>query len=314
MSNWQPSATLGTLRKRAELLSEIRRFFSERRVLEVDVPLVGSSTVTDVYMQVARAQVTGRDCFLQTSPEYFMKRLLAAGSGDIYYLGKAVRDDDVGRRHNPEFTMLEWYRLGLDDHKLMLEVAELIAALGVTTPCAFKRYQDLFKQATGLNPHLCRDDELRVKAQELVDISWKDADRATWLDLLFTHTVEPSLSAPTFVYDYPVAQSALARVETNEDQISVAKRFELYWQGVELANGYWELIDPDVQRQRFNADLEARSSQGLEIPEVDQKFLSAIEAGLPECAGVALGVDRLLMVLGGYKCIDEVMAFSFERL
>ncbi len=314
MVDWRPSATLATLKKRAEFLSLIRAFFSERDVLEVDTPLIGFSSVTDVYMQAASADVAGRTGYLQTSPEYFMKRLLAAGSGDIYSLGKAVRNDDAGRRHNPEFTMLEWYRLGYDDRALMRELETLVGALGMAGPCQYLSYQDVFIQYVGLDPHLCRDVELKNKALSQVDISWEDCDRSTWLDLLFTHLVEPNLVAPTFIYDYPTVQSALARIVTVDDQYAVAKRFEFYCAGVEIANGYWELVDPEDQRARFEEDLRKRGELGLPLLCIDEKFMSALASGLPECAGVALGVDRLMMVLGGYQRIEEVMPFSFNTL
>ncbi len=311
---WQPGATRPILERRAELLANIRRFFLNKKVLEVDVPLLGSSTVTDVHLSAPSVTIARQKHYLQTSPEFFMKRLLAAGSGDIYYLGKAVRDDEVGRYHNPEFTMLEWYRSGYTDMGLIEEVCELFRFLSVAEPCQRVSYRSLFLKYYSIDPHLASAEELGEIARSCMEFSWEKEVKSTWLDLLFSHGIEPNLHALTVVYDYPECQSALAKVSEDETGIAVAKRFEVFWRGVELANGYWELTDADVQRTRFEHDLKMRKALGMMQPEVDEKLMAAMKAGLPECAGIALGVDRLLLALTEQESLDDVMPFSGSRL
>jgi len=311
---WQPALDPGLLRKRAELSATLRQFFAERNVVEVDVPVLGSCSVTDPNLSSVRCRLGNRDYYLQTSPEYFMKRLLAAGCDSIYSLGKSFRSDEVGPHHNPEFTMLEWYRVGIDEQQLIDEVAELIARLSPAETVQKIEYQQLFRRYIGVDPHSANADELSEVAREAIDIDFDIADKNTWLDILFSHLIEPHLIGPTVVFDYPASQCALAKIEKNTAFIPVAKRFELFWRGMELANGYWELTDAHIQRERFQHDIETRIAQGKDLPEMDEKFIAAMQFGLPECSGVALGVDRLFMCLEGLTSIEQAMPFSFSRV
>lgn len=305
---FQPSASLGNLQKRAQLLHQLRAFFFARQVMEVDVPALGQATVTDVHLEPLKVPGAG---YLQTSPEYFMKRLLACGSGSIYYLGKAYRRDESGRRHRAEFTMLEWYRVGLDDRQLMAEMAELFRLLAPQIAIRMISYREAFSAALGVCPHTATLVELQALIARTLELHSPLQDKSACLDLLFSHRVEPALgSGITFVYDYPAEQCALARITVAHEEVPVARRFEVYWNGIELANGYWELCSAAEQRQRFENDRRIRAANGLEVPELDERFLAALEAGLPECAGVALGVDRLLMCLVGAKDIGDVMPFA----
>lgn len=305
---WQPTANLDTLKKRAQLLSNCRSFFSQRGVMEIDVPILGRTGVSDPNIECLKADVFT----LQSSPEYYMKRLLAHGSGDIYYLGKAFRKEEAGAKHSPEFTMLEWYRLGQDDRRLALEVVDLLCAVaGQHLPYTQGTYADYFFAATGLNPHDVEVEELEAFARSTLNIQFTLPDKSAWLDLLFSHCVEPGFDGSVnLVFDYPVCQSALARRTLDIEGRMIARRFEVFWKGLELANGYWELCDVDEQKKRFECDLESRRAQGKFLPELDAQFLAALEAGLPNCAGVALGLDRLLMCLSGEKNIAAVQAFS----
>ena len=304
------------IEKRASVLHRIREYFDQQGVFEVEVPLLGSSSVTDPHLSAISAQCQNRNFFLQTSPEYFMKRLLAEGSGDIYYLGKAFRNDEHGRLHNPEFTMLEWYRTEMNDVELMDDLGALLhhlAPLQVDLQIDHFSYGDIFEKYVGLNPHQASTEELAAAAKQQLDVQFSDEPKSTWLDLLFSHLVEKHLKNPTFVVDYPECQSALARLQSAGDY-NVAKRFELFWHGLELANGYWELTDVNVQRQRFMQDNKTREAMGLPQISLDENFLAALEKGLPECAGVALGVDRLMMCLFNENDINDVMPFSFAKL
>lgn len=302
------------LKARADLLSKLRNFFSQRDVLEVDVPLLGATAVTDPHISSIEARSKDQTYFLQTSPEFFMKRMLAAGSGSIFYLGKTVRDDPQSARHNPEFTMLEWYREGFNDLQLMDEVEQLLKAIVVDLEVERVSYGALFEKHFAINPHQISNEDLAANAKRHVDVSWDKESNSTWCDLLFSHLIEPELQKPTIVHDYPEFMCALARVEINAEGENVAKRFELFWKGLELANGYWELTDAKIQRQRFEKDLKHRDALGLVKPAIDEKFLQAMESGLPRCAGIALGVERLLMCVENLVSIDQAMAYSTERL
>jgi lysyl-tRNA synthetase class 2 len=315
-SDWRPAASLATLRRRAEIVDGVRAFFKTRAVLEVETPLLCRGTVTDLHLSSLRtgAQLPAR-LFLQTSPEFAMKRLLAGGSGPIFQICKAFREGEAGRRHNPEFTMLEWYRPGWDHHRLMDEVDALLkAVLGV--PAARRvTCTELFADAAGVDVH--RDDAARLKAR-CIELGVGGArelelDRTGWLSLIMTELVEPGLGRgrPTCVLDYPADQAALARVRAGDPP--VAERFEVYVDGVELANGYHELTDPSEQRRRFDCDLAQRRDRGLEVPELDERLLAALEHGLPDSAGVAMGLDRLVMLATGAETIDEVIAFPIGR-
>lgn len=308
---WKPTANIHTLKKRAEYLQKIRAFFFERSVTEIDVPVIGECSVTDPFLDalsvVEREDHAG---YLQTSPEYFMKRLLAAGSGDIYYLGKAFRAEEQGRIHHREFTMLEWYREGFDDQALMREVVDLVRYLDASAVVEYVSYHDVFERYLGANPHVLSLSELKALAREKAELSFDSDDMNTWLDLLFTHCVEPNLaSGLVCIFDYPESQAALARVEMTQEGYSVAKRFEVYLNGIELANGYYELRDAQEQRWRFEADNLKRKKLGKKQIEIDSKLMAAITTGLPDCAGVALGVDRLMMILLGAESIAQQRSF-----
>lgn len=313
-SDWQPTASRQALEARARLLTQIRQFFADRGVLEVEVPLLAAATVTDPHIDSVQASCNGRTCYLQTSPEFAMKRLLASGSGPIYSLGKAFRNGESGRRHNPEFTMLEWYRPGFDDHRLMDEVETLIGAVMPLSGVERLSYRELFLRHLGVDPHTAALGQLKALARQQVEIDWDDDNRDTWLDILITHAIEPQLGAGlTFIYDYPATQAALARVCENNLGQPVARRFEAFVGGMELANGYWELTDNQEQARRFQADLVRRHELGLPAYPEDQRLLQALAAGLPDTAGVALGVDRLLMLVNGAESLEEVLAFPFAR-
>ncbi len=327
VSDWRPGTDLETLRLRARLLAEIRAFFAERGVLEVETPMIGRATATDPHLQSLRIADPGIDgpvYYLQTSPEFFMKRLLAAGSGPIYQIAKAFRAGESGALHNPEFTMLEWYRPGMGYRELMDEVAALVAVcLELDGPFPEARYRELFRAETGLDP--VADPLSRLTAElarhgldGVVDLSGlPEGDaRNLVLDLLFSHCVQPRLGTtePLFVYDFPACQAALARLRPGDDGRPVAERFELFHRGIELANGYQELTDAREQRRRFAADLATRRRLGLPTVARDERLCAAIEAGLPECSGVAVGVDRLLLCRLEARGLDAVIAFVHDRL
>ena len=320
--HWKPTASIDALRLRCRLLNRIRLFFEDRGVLEVETPLLSAATVTDPHLSSMSSRYKGpgapdgRKLFLRTSPEYAMKRLLAAGSGPIYQICKAFRDGESGRHHNPEFTLLEWYRPGFDHHQLMDEMDDFLHEILHTEPAERMSYEDMFQRFVGVNPHDASAETLIERAH---DLGLKEVenletnDRDDWLHLLMIHAIEPHIgrSKPTFVYDYPVSQSALARIRPGNP--SVAERFEVYLGGVELANGFHELTDADEQRSRFVADLEKREALGLEPVPMDGRILAALEAGMPSSAGVALGVDRLVALAAGTKGISDVVAFSIDR-
>jgi len=315
---WRPSATLAALRRRAAALAGTREFFRARDVLEVETPAMVNAPVSDVNLGSVQALVPGRDAplFLHTSPEYAMKRLLAAGSGDIYQICRVFRGNERGRQHNPEFTMVEWYRLGFSLADLMREVGDLARMLlGADLPVEFVTYRDALKHHAGLDPFEADDAELRRAAQALgLDAPRANrAGRDELLDLIVGAQVGPALGngALTFLHRYPASQAALARLDPDDTRLAL--RFELYHRGVELANGYHELTNTAEQRSRFAADQQSRGSRGLPTFSLDARLLAALDAGLPDCAGVALGFDRLLMLALGAATIDEVLAFPVER-
>ncbi len=284
----------------------------------METPLLCQATVTDPHIEsfVAQEPRQGRARYLHTSPEFAMKRLLAAGSGSIYQVCKVFRQGEAGRQHNPEFTMLEWYRLEFDHHQLMDEVESLVRELldGYRTLAASHRftYREAFQRHAGLDPLTTSITELQAAAIQhgIEVIGLDDSNTDPWLDLLMTHVVEPALpqDGPVFIYDYPASQAALSRVRRSVPP--VAERFELYLGGMELANGFHELTDAQEQRQRFVADLATRESTGLPAVPIDERFLAALEEGLPPCAGVALGIDRIVMVASGARTITDVLAFD----
>jgi len=300
---------LDNLHKRAEYLRQIREFFHARGVLEVETPALCSTTVTDVYIDSIQARANGQPCFLQTSPEYAMKRLLVEGIGDCYQMGKAFRDHEHGRQHNVEFTLLEWYRLGFDHHALMDEVDELLRLI-LNMPAADRfSYQALFEQHLEINPHTVTLDKLQglAKYYGVFDALGADClNKDNWLMLLMSHVIESKLGfdAPCFIYDYPASQASLAKLRGN-----VGERFEVYVKGMELANGFHELQDAVEQRQRFERDLATRAANQQFLPPIDHALLTALEYGLPACSGVALGIDRLMMLAMNEQTIDAVISF-----
>ena len=315
--DWQPAADLATLRQRAELLSRLRRFFSDRGILEVETPLLCSSGITDPSIEpftVSAGAAITQPRFLQTSPEYAMKRLLAAHGEPIFQIARAFRDGEAGSRHNPEFSLLEWYRPGFDHHALMREVAQLLSeCLGPRTVERYS-YRELFLSRLQVDPFTASSAELERIARSHMDAGTLVGDRDMWLDLLMSHLLEPALGDGvfSFVYDYPASQAALARI-TSADGVSVGQRFELYVEGIELANGYFELTDAAEQRQRFDRDNALRRERGQPERPIDGYLLAAMHHGLPSCSGVALGVDRLLMLMTGATCIRDVLAFDWQR-
>lgn len=317
MPLWRPSASLEQLRARAQLLASIRAFFAQRDVLEVETPILSTSAPSEPAIAPLPCCYQGRTlCWLNSSPEFAMKRLLAAGSGPIYQLCKVFRDGELGSLHNPEFTMLEWYRPGFSLEQLMAEVADLVRFVaGRDWPVHYLGYRALFIEHLGIDPFRAEVDDLASLASAKgIDLVDAEMDRDAWLDLLLSHCLQPLLGQDElgFLHEYPASQAALARLKDTVDG-QVAERFELYMAGVEIANGYAELVDAAEQRRRFESDLVRRRQHQLSEPRLDENFLAALEAGLPECSGVALGVDRLLMVLQGREKLDEVLAFSFDR-
>jgi len=318
INSWQPSAPSRALKSRAQQLSFVRGFFTQRQVLEVETPVLGRCGVTDPNLSgiAARVSAAGRQGgWLQTSPEYHMKRLLAAGCGDIYQVTKVFRDGESGRRHNPEFSMLEWYRCGFDDQALMNEVADLVCSwLDCLRPETLS-YREALRRWADIDPFTCTDAQLHARCghwmepHQLVGMSRDDC-----LDLLMSFAVEPNLGldCPVFIHQYPASQASLARI-SQVGGFAVAHRFELYIDGLELCNGYWELTDAAEQRRRFAADNRLRQARAQATMEQDDAFLSAMDSGLPDCAGVALGLDRLLMLKLGVSSIDDVLAFPFAR-
>ena len=304
--NWKPSATIETLKQRAAIIDRIRQFFKTRGLLEVETPLLYPATVTDQYLQSIRAG----DQYLQTSPEFCMKRLIAAGSGPIFQICKAFRDDEIGRQHNPEFTMLEWYQPGFDHHDLMDEMDEFLQDVINSKNVERLSYQDIFLKFTDINPHTSNTKDLKILASqfELGEVLDNTASQDDWLFLIMSHVIEPKLGfeQPTFIYDFPVTQAALAKIRHGD--IAVAERFEVYIQGVEIANGFNELADSKEQLQRFESENSSRANKGLEQMPIDHKLIAALEH-FPQCAGVALGVDRLVMLATANNNLQDCLAF-----
>ncbi len=323
--DWRPSASFEALRLRARLNAAIRGFFADRGAAEVETPVLSRAGNTDPNIASFSLEFSGRTDgaprtrWLRTSPEYPLKRLLAAGFGDCYELGRVFRDGEAGGRHNPEFTMLEWYRVGWDHRRLIHETAALVnTALQLVGRNAQVReisYHALYRERLGIDPATATDEELRAALGDVV-IDPAGLTRDDWLDLLMTHRLQPSFPADQLLalYDYPASQCALARIrEDSADGVPVAERFELYLGPLELANGYHELADAAEQGARFDHDLQRRAGRGDVQPPCDESLLAALSAGLPACAGVALGVDRLMMAMLGTSRIVDVLAFDFAR-
>lgn len=318
MDDWRPGTTQATLVARARLLATVRAFFATRDVLEVDTPVLAATGGTEPAIECPR---TVDGLVLQSSPEFFMKRLLAAGSGAIYQIARAFRAGEAGRLHNPEFLLLEWYRPGWDDAALMAEVDALMAELLTGFPARRVRFRELLRDRLGVDALAASTDELEQaladhfrRADREVDLTDVTAgDRIALLDLAYAEAVD-GLGGAWFVHEFPPEQAALARLRTDAGGASVAARFELVVDGVELANGYHELVDAGEQRRRFEVDRARRRQRGQELPRIDERLLAAMAAGLPNCSGVALGLDRVLLLQLGAATLDAVLPFGGTRI
>lgn len=320
-ASWQPSAPIANLLKRATILAEIRRFFADHGVLEVETPAMSQATVTDIHLFpfqtcfVGPGAANGLTLYMMTSPEYHMKRLLAAGSGSIYQLCRSFRNEEAGRYHNPEFTMLEWYRPHYDMYRLMSEVDDLLQQVLDCTSAETISYQQTFLRHLNIDPLSAEIAQLRKVAAKLnmSNVADSEEDHDTLLQLLFTIGVEPFIGRekPAFVYHFPASQAALAQISTEDYR--VAERFEVYFKGIELANGFRELTNSREQRQRFEQDNRKRAQRGLPQHPIDSNLLDALQHGIPACSGVALGVDRLIMLALGAESLSDVLAFPVER-
>jgi len=314
-NDWQPVACHELLEQRADLYSHIRTFMREKNVLEVDTPCLSIAGTPDPNLHLLTTIVTlpgGKNLsmYLQTSPEFAMKRLLASGSGPIYQIARVFRDEEAGKQHNPEFAMLEWYQPGMYYRQLMDEVQELLLWLGFKT-AEFISYTDLFLEYTGLNPHTCDKTRLFELAVGK-GLATGTADRSGILDFLFGIITQEELAStrPYFVYDFPECQAALARIRQGE--YAIAERFELIINGMEIANGFQELNNSDEQRQRFMIENDNRIANNLAEIALDERLLAALDF-LPDCSGVAMGLDRLLMCLTGNQSIEDVLAFPINK-
>ena len=321
--DWQPTCSLDVIRMRAEMLQKIRLFFQQRSVLEVETPLlinvIGTDPHLDFFYTEWSSPPVRQKLFLQTSPEFAMKRLLSAGSGSIYQICKAFRNGESGRYHNPEFTLLEWYRTGYNLQQLMVEVAELMEILfdcrGLQSTQTIS-YEELFKQHTGLNclefsySAYCAFAQTKGLTEAITLCGY---DHALWLDFIFSHCIQPHIGINAFcmVFGYPACQSSLAR--NNVENPLITERVELFLNGVELGNGYHELIDADEQERRFNAEIVLRKERHLPEVDKDYRLLAALRYGLPDCSGIAIGLDRLLMLLANCSSINEVLAFPTAK-
>ncbi|WP_448246135.1 elongation factor P--(R)-beta-lysine ligase [Thalassotalea agariperforans] len=322
MMNWQASMSWQTAQKRAQVYSMIRTFFNDRNVVEVETPLMSQGTISDLHLDAFSTKYNflssgvGQTLYLQTSPEFAMKRLLASGYGDIYQLCKAFRDEPYGRFHNPEFSILEWYRLGFSHHDLMAEVETLLISTLSCLPAEYVSYQNVFQEYTGIDPLSTTIVELKAYLRRnekfsdwLVDV--EDID--TLLQFTFAECIEQHIgkNSPCFVYGFPASQACLAKI--NREDARVADRFECYYQGIELANGFSELTDAETQLERFKQDNIKRVAHGKTESPIDDRFIMALAQGLPECSGVALGIDRLLMLATGETNIKKVITFGVNR-
>ncbi|KNC93231.1 elongation factor P--(R)-beta-lysine ligase [Trabulsiella odontotermitis] len=320
-ATWQPSASIPNLLKRAAIMAEIRRFFADRGVLEVETPCMSQATVTDINLFpfetrfVGPGHSQGMSLYLMTSPEYHMKRLLAAGCGPIFQLCRSFRNEEMGRHHNPEFTMLEWYRPHFDMYRLINEIDDLLQQVLECAPAESLSYQQAFQRHLEIDPLSADKTQLREAAAKLdvSNIADTEEDRDTLLQLLFVTGVEPHIGQdrPTVIYHFPASQASLAQISTEDHR--VAERFEVYYKGLELANGFHELTDAREQQQRFEQDNRKRAARGLPQQPIDQNLLDALSAGMPDSSGVALGVDRLVMLALGAETIGDVIAFTVDR-
>ena len=315
---WPSGATLAVLQQRAQLTTAVRDFFAQRQVLEVHTPILGRGGSTDAHLASLSTQLSGLaepvTLYLQTSPEFLMKRLLACGIGPIYQLGPCFRDGEISWRHNPEFWMLEWYRPGWTLAELEAECCALVDQLLGAAPYRRLTYREAFVATLGLDPFQASLEALRDAAHHCSGIDAQQLDRDGCLDLLISHQIEPSFQGQRVVlYDFPASQAALAQIHQDAQGDAVAARFELYINGIEIANAYQELTSAQEQAARFHADQQQRALLGLPAVPADQHLLAALEAGLPECSGIALGFDRLVMLACNTASLDATQAFSVQR-
>ncbi len=305
---------MDVIKRRSELYRTIREFMTARGIMEVETPILSTAGITEPFidMVTAHSRLPGlQSLYLHTSPEFCMKRLLASGSGDIFQIARVFRDDEQGKQHTLEFAMLEWYRLDFDYLQLINELIELLVILDIPRPTRIS-YTELFQQVIGVHPVAADTAVLQSIAMKA---GWDNAghDRHQLLDFLFTHHVNKAISTEKslIIYDYPACMSALARLKSEDNR--VCERFELFLDGMEIANGFSELTDASEQRGRFELELEIRTGQGKPVAPMDEYFLAALEAGLPDCSGVAMGIDRLLMVLLGVENIKDIQAFTLDN-
>ena len=323
-TSWKPSADIKTLKRRAQYLADVRLFFAERSVWEADTPILSQAAATAPYLDsfttnfIAIGSQSKQKRYLQTSPEFAMKRLLAAGSGSIYQIARVFRNGEQSNKHSPEFTMLEWYRPELTLFQLIDEVNLLLQQVFKFDAVMRLSYRSVFEFFFKINVLTCSDAEIKQCALERIN-SLADnieIDRNGYLELLMSYIIEPKLAAlnlALFIYDFPASQAQLAKIKQDHQGHAVADRFELYINGMELANGYNELLDADELRQRFAADNQQRQQQNKPVVEIDEYLLAAMQSGLPECSGVAIGLDRLVMLALKKSHIDDVNSFSFEH-
>ena len=323
--NWLPSASIQQLQKRAKIIQTIRHFFIKRGLLEVETPTLSQAGVTDIHLfcfktffigpelSPTKQTLSGLPLYLQTSPEFHMKRLLSAGSGSIFQICKAFRNEESGRFHNPEFTLLEWYQVGFDHFLLMDEMDQLLQLVLNCETARRCTYQEVFLELLNVDPLGASVNELKKAGSKLKlgAVLDDETDKDTILQLLFCVAIEPviALHKPCFVYNFPASQAALARI--SKDDPRVAERFEVYYKGIELANGFHELSDSQEQLKRFQEDNRLRNQKGLEEMPIDQHFVNSLNS-LPDCAGVALGIDRLLMLATEQTHIDDVLSFTIK--
>lgn len=321
-ANWQPTADLSTLKRRAQYLADVRHFFSQRHVLEVETPILSSAAPTAPYIDsfttdyIPLASTSKQAYYLQTSPEFAMKRLLAAKIGSIYQIARVFRNGEQGKFHSPEFTMLEWYRPELSLNQLMDEINTLVQKVFTLKQVSRLSYRCIFEFYLKINVFTCATSQIKQHALERISGLSDDLelDRDGWLGLLMSHVIEPRLAAmnlSVFIYDFPATQAQLAKIKKDEAGNDVADRFELYIDGVEIANGYNELLDADELQQRFIEDNKQRQAEMKPQIAIDYNLLAAMKAGLPECSGVALGFDRIVMLALNKQDIQSVQSFGF---
>lgn len=323
--NWLPSANMQLLKKRAVIIQQIRGFFINRQLLEVETPSLSQSGVTDQHLfcfkthfvgpeiSDSKAEPLGVPLYLQTSPEFHMKRLLSAGSGSIFQIAKAFRNEESGRYHNPEFTLLEWYRVDFDHFELMDEMDQLLQLVLKCGQAKRLSYQEAFIQVLDVDPLSASIEALKASGADLNlgDVLDNETDFDTVLQLLFCFAIEPVIANddPCFVYNFPASQAALARISADDNR--VAERFEVYYKGIELANGFHELNDSKEQLKRFEKDNQLRRLHHLPEMPIDHRFVASLD-DLPDCSGVALGIDRLIMLATQQAHIDDVVSFTIK--